>query len=76
MAGFIARIMKLTWATPERVARTVLRTMQHPRPPLRAPATIDARLFDLLRRFLPRRWYHGLLYRALPKVRSWGSGPR
>jgi len=76
MAGFIARIMKLTWATPERVARTVLRTMQHPRPPLRTPATIDARLVDLLRRFPPRRWYHGLLYRALPKVKRWGSGPR
>ncbi len=76
MTGFIARVMKLTWATPERVARTVLRTMQHPHPALRVPATIDARLFDLLRRILPRRWYHGLLYRALPKVRSWGSGPR
>ncbi len=75
MGGFIARVMHLTWATPERVARTVLRTMRRRDPPLRVPATIDAWLFDLMRRWLPRRLYHALLYRSLPRIRTWGSGP-
>ncbi|MGB5413562.1 MAG: SDR family NAD(P)-dependent oxidoreductase, partial [Polyangiales bacterium] len=41
MAPFIERLMKASRATPESVARVVLKTMRRPRPPLRVPATLD-----------------------------------
>ena len=72
MGFFIERVMQRVKATPERVARKVLKTMERRRPPLRVSATLDATAFALLRRLLPRRLYHWLLYRNLPNVRSWG----
>lgn len=73
MAPFIARQMGKSTSTVESVARRVLKVMRAKRPPLRAPATRDARLFSILRRILPRRLYHGILYRMLPGVRTWGK---
>ncbi len=76
MAPFIARLMRLSRATPERVAKVIERTMRRRRPPLRVPATFDAHLFAALRRLLPRGFYHWLLYRNLPRVKTWGQlGP-
>ncbi|MDH5675166.1 MAG: SDR family NAD(P)-dependent oxidoreductase [Myxococcales bacterium] len=72
MEGFVARVMRMVPAGPERVASAVVRTIQARRPPLRVPATLDAHLFALLRRLLPRRVYHRLLYACLPGVREWG----
>ncbi len=72
MEGFIARVMRRVPATPESVARKIVRTMEARRPPLRVPATFDATLFSVLRRLLPRRMYHWVLYRSLPSVRTWG----
>jgi NAD(P)-dependent dehydrogenase (short-subunit alcohol dehydrogenase family) len=73
MSGFIGRMMRLSPATPESVARKVLGVIERARPPLRLPATLDASLFALLRRLLPRPVYHWVLYRMLPGVRYWGS---
>lgn len=73
MASFIEKIMRLTPYTPEHVARKVLKTIRQKNPPLRVPATIDAKLFSALRRMLPRDLYHEILYRALPGVRQWGE---
>ena len=50
MAPFIARTMDRSRATPERVAKTILKVIEARRPPLRVPATMDAHLFSLLRR--------------------------
>jgi NAD(P)-dependent dehydrogenase (short-subunit alcohol dehydrogenase family) len=72
MTPFIARLMKWSRATPEKVARTVVRVMNRRRPPLRCAGTWDAYLFAALRRLLPRPLYHALLYRALPHVDAWG----
>jgi len=72
MGSFIARIMGRVRATPTTVARKVVRTVERKHPPLRVPATLDAWLFSHLRRWLPRRLYHWLLYRNLPGVREWG----
>ncbi len=72
MASFIERLMRLSPSTPEKVARTVLRTIESDRPALRVPATLDAHLFSMLRRLLPRGVYHWLLYRSLPNVEDWG----
>ena len=35
-------------------------------------ATPDALVFDYLRRWLPRRLYHRILYACLPDVDRWG----
>jgi short-subunit dehydrogenase len=72
MEGFIERMMRLSRATDESVAKTVMKVIRAKRPGLRVPATIDAHLFGILRRVLPRRLYHFVLYRSLPNVRQWG----
>jgi hypothetical protein len=72
MTPFIERLMAIARATPEDIADRVLRTLRQNNPRLRVFATIDARFFYLLRRVLPRKIFHSLLYRALPGVRSWG----
>ena len=74
MAPFVEGLMKRAFATPDVVARRILATLERRHPPLRMSATIDARLFYLLRRLLPRRVYHEVLYRMLPHVRE--SEPR
>jgi len=73
MAPFIETMMRRTWATSEKVAQIVLRTMQRRNPPLRIQATWDVRVFSLLRRFLPQRLYHWVLFVNLPKIRGWVS---
>ncbi len=70
LAAFIERMMDRSRATPESVARCLVATMYHARPPLRQYATPDAHLFAWLRRLLPRNWYHAVLYRFLPHVRA------
>jgi NAD(P)-dependent dehydrogenase (short-subunit alcohol dehydrogenase family) len=72
MGPFIARLMRWSRATPEKVARTVCRVMNRRSPPLRVAGTFDALLFAALRRLMPRRLYHALLYRGLPQIRRWG----
>ena len=76
MTPFIAKVMRWSRATPESVAKVVLKTMRRKRPPLRAPATLDAFGFSLLRRLLPRSTYHWLLYKMLPRVDTWGPSPK
>lgn len=72
MEKFIARYMHRALATNEAVARKILKVMEMKNPPLRLPATWDAHIFALIRRFLPRRMYHHLLYRMLPGIKTWG----
>jgi short chain dehydrogenase len=75
MSTFIARIMRLAFATPDSIARRIVDIMHQRRPPLRSLVTLDAWIFSHLRRFLPRTVYHWLLYQSLPGVREWGTGP-
>ena len=72
MAGMIGRLMRRTWATPDHVASVIIRTIHARHPRLRVRATPDALVFDYLRRWLPRRLYHRVLYAFLPNVRHWG----
>ena len=76
MGRFIERLMLRATTTPESVAKKIIRLMEQRRPPLRAPVGIDAHFFSLLRRLLPRGWYHRLLYRFLPGIHRWGTGLR
>ncbi|MCB9876566.1 MAG: SDR family NAD(P)-dependent oxidoreductase [Planctomycetes bacterium] len=74
MAPFVERLMRRARATPDRIARRIAALLRERRPPLRLPATRDAWLFYLLRRLLPRRLYHLVLWRGLPDTRRWGPG--
>lgn len=72
MAELVKALMQLTFHSPDDVAETITRLIDHPNPPLRVPGTLDARAFDLLRRALPAMLYHRLLYAALPRIWEWG----
>ncbi len=72
MTPFVEALMNRSRTTPETIAQRVLSTLERPAPPLRLSGTLDARFFYFLRRILPRRVYHELLYRSLPGVEAWG----
>lgn len=77
MSKFISRMMNLSRATPENIALTILKNViEVNAPPLRISGTLDAIFFGLLRRFLPRKIYHFVLYYSLPssirlKIKEW-----
>ncbi|MBX9766850.1 MAG: SDR family oxidoreductase [Bdellovibrionales bacterium] len=73
MAPFIAKMMRISPSTPEKIARQIQKAINSTRPPLRLPVTIDAYVFGLLRKLLPRSLYHALMYYSLPKVFRWGE---
>ena len=73
MSDFVGTIMKRAISTPESVAHTVVRTMNARWPKLRVPGTLDMRVLYSLRKLLPQRVYHELLYRMLPGLRHWGT---
>jgi short-subunit dehydrogenase len=73
MTTFVERLMQGAFATPESIADIILKTMAAKDPRLRIPATIDANFFAVLRRLLPRRVYHWVLYRSLPWRREWNA---
>ena len=73
MGRFIEKLMGLTRATPEGIAEKIFDTINREKPPLRRPTSIDGHFFSFLRRFLPRRFYHALLFRFLPGVMRWGK---
>lgn len=69
MGPFIGWLMSHAVTTPDDVAGRILATLERRRPPLRVSATLDARFFYLMRRLLPRRIHHAVLYALLPHVR-------
>jgi short-subunit dehydrogenase len=73
MSGFIAKMMKRTACTPDTVAQIIVKTIERKNPPLRIPGTRDAFIFYILRRLMPRKLYHHLLYKFLPNIKRWGK---
>jgi len=73
MVPFIERLMRISRATPEKVARLILCVLQTENPPLWIPATVDAIIFYYIRRMLPRRFLLPVLFYALPGSRRWGK---
>ena len=75
MDELIEGLMTLTFYTPRDVAETIVDVIEHKNPPLWVAGTLDAYLFDKLRRWLPAGLYHRLLYAGLPRVWRWGLSP-
>lgn len=73
MTPFIEKLMNRSWATPEKIAKLIMRVIRTSNPPLWVPATIDALVFYYLRRILPRRLLLPVLFAALPGARHWGK---
>ena len=73
MAPFIARMMKISPSTTKKIDKKIKRVIDSKNPPLRVPVTIDAYFFGLLRKLLPRKMYHALMYYSLPRVFRWGE---
>lgn len=73
MAPFIAKMMRLSPTTPEKIAERIHDIINSKNPPLRVPVTIDAHIFGFLRKWLPRKLYHSLMYFSLPKIYRWGE---
>lgn len=71
MRPFIEKMMGRALSTPEKVAQVILNCMAQKNPPLRVFATVDAWLFGIMRRILPRFFYHELLYFCLPGIKHW-----
>ena len=72
MANFVEKIMTRTPCTPESAARKIFKVSCMKNPPMRTAGTPDAFFFSTVRRILPRRLYHWLLYRSLPGIKTWG----
>lgn len=72
MSQFVEKLMTSSWATSDSVAKKITKVIEMKHPPLRISATPDAGIFFALRRLLPRRLYHAVLYRSLPGVNKWG----
>lgn len=73
MAPFIAKLMRLSPTTPEKIADRIHAIINDKSPPLRVPVTIDAYIFGILRKLLPRKVYHLLMYYSLPRIFRWGE---
>ncbi len=72
MHELIEGLMTLTFYTPRDVAETILEVIEQKNPPLWVAGTLDAQLFDFLRRIIPSGLYHRLLYAGLPRIWRWG----
>ena len=76
MTEFIEKVMSRSFSTPDKIAKKIQKVIESQKPPLRVAATPDAYFFDLLRRVLPRQFYHWLLYYSLPFPDCWGDVDR
>lgn len=75
MTPLIERLMSLSLTSPETVARRIIRLMHQSDPPLRVILTLDAWVFSIMRRLIPARYFHKLLFYFLPGSIHWGKQP-
>jgi short-subunit dehydrogenase len=76
MTEFINKLMTRAPGNLDDIVKKIICVIKQKTPPLRVAATPDAVFFDLLRRVLPRRFYHWVLYRNLPFPDCWGDENR
>lgn len=69
----IETMMHLSGATPEKIAKRIERIMRDKNPPLRLQVTLDAHVFHILKRWLPARFFHHVMFALLPGSHKWGA---
>lgn len=72
MAPFIEKLMKWSFATPDSIARKIIKVLESNTPPLRLPVTLDAQIFSILQKLLPSNLFHLLMFSLLPGTNKWG----
>lgn len=70
---FIERYMRYSRATPESIAKKVLNLIESTNPSLWNPVTEDAYLFNMLRKSMPRKLFHKIMFYFLPGSKTWGG---
>ncbi len=75
MTPLIERLMGYSPTSPERIAKRILKLLKRRDPPLRVAVTIDAFIFGVVRRLIPSRFFHKLLFYFLPGSNTWGKPP-
>jgi short-subunit dehydrogenase len=73
MTPFIEKLMRMTWAKPKNVAVKIINLLESKNPPLRVGLTADVFIFEVMRRFLPSRLFHWILFIMLPDSLKWGA---
>lgn len=71
MGSFIEKVMRRATSKPQDIANIIVKTLSHPKPPLRVLATLDSWFFYFFRRLMPSRVYHFILFRFLPNIQHW-----
>ena len=73
MEPLIERLMKISLTSPDTIARKIIKLMSKSSPPLRVTLTLDAFVFNLLKRLVPSNILNYLLYFMLPGSVKWGG---
>lgn len=73
---FIEKFMSLSPATPEKVARKIVRVLKSPPSRLRVSLTPDAVLFAIVRKMVPSALFNRMAYWTLPGSKTWGRSWR
>lgn len=72
MTPLIERLMRFSFTSPEKISVKIEKCISNPSPPLRIQVTIDAMLFQFLRKFLPSSLFHKIMFKFLPGSINWG----
>jgi short-subunit dehydrogenase len=73
MGQFVDNLMLKSFSTPETISDKIIQLIEKKSPPLWYSATLDASLFFWLRKILPRRVFHKIMFAMLPQVSHWGE---
>lgn len=73
MAPFIERLMLLSQRSPQDIAKKIIGLILKRNPRLFIPATPDALLFGCLKKIIPRRIFHLLMFWLLPNSKRWAT---
>lgn len=73
MTPLIERLMRVAHASPKSIACKIIKMMSDPAPKLRYILTIDAIVFNVLKKIVPSNILSQILYWMLPGSMKWGG---
>ncbi len=73
MVPFIEKLMRYSTTSSHRVAKKIISNIDRKKTPLKVYGTLDAHLFNMLKRIIPTHWLNLILYRLLPGSVRWGG---
>lgn len=75
MIPFVSKLMENAFATPESIADLVYEVVRSNKPPMWIPASFDAEIFFMFKRFFPRSLLLPFMYFLMPNSSQWGPRP-